>query len=156
LDSLKKYTLLLGSNMGDSMAYLTNALELIEATIAPIGHKTTVHQTAAWGNTHQPDFYNLALELVTHLEPLELLDKTQAIENKLGRIRTEKWGPRTLDIDILYCGNLIFENERLTIPHPYLHQRKFTLDLLVELNPDFVHPLLGKSNLELQREHDMK
>lgn len=128
-----------------------NALGLIEDTIGSITAKTTVHQTAAWGKTDQPDFYNMALEVETALAPLDLLDKTQAIENKLGRVRTEKWGPRTLDIDILYCGDMIFVDERLTIPHPYLHQRKFTLDLLVELNPDFVHPVLGKTNTELQK-----
>lgn len=133
-----------------------NALGLIEDTIGSITAKTTVNQTAAWGKTDQPDFYNMALEVETALAPLDLLDKTQAIENKLGRVRTEKWGPRTLDIDILYCSNLIFKDERLTIPHPYLHQRKFTLDLLVELNPDFVHPVLGKTNRVLQREHEMK
>ncbi len=151
MDSLKKYTLLLGSNVGDSIAYLMNTLTLIEDTIGRITAKTSVHQTTAWGKTDQPDFFNMALEIETILEPLALLDKTQAIENKLGRVRTEKWGPRTLDIDILYCGNLVFENERLTIPHPYLHQRKFTLDLLAELNPDFVHPVLGKTNTQLQK-----
>ncbi|MGV3597658.1 MAG: 2-amino-4-hydroxy-6-hydroxymethyldihydropteridine diphosphokinase [Bacteroidota bacterium] len=151
MDSLIKYTLLLGSNQGDSIAYLMNALGLIEDTIGSITAKTTVHQTAAWGKTDQPDFYNMALEVETALAPLDLLDKTQAIEKKLGRVRTEKWGPRTLDIDILYCGDMIFVDERLTIPHPYLHQRKFTLDLLVELNPDFVHPVLGKTNTELQK-----
>lgn len=151
MDSLIKYTLLLGSNQGDSITYLMNALGLIEDTIGSITAKTTVHQTAAWGKTDQPDFYNMALEVETPMAPLDLLDKTQAIENKLGRVRTEKWGPRTLDIDILYCGDMIFEDERLTIPHPYLHQRKFTLDLLVELNPDFVHPVLGKTNAELQK-----
>ena len=138
--------------MGDSMAYLTSTLLQIEETIGSITNKTTVHQTPAWGKTDQPDFYNMALEVETHLEPLQLLDKTQAIENKLGRVRTEKWGPRTLDIDILYCGDLILNDKRLTIPHPFLHQRKFTLDLLVELNPDFVHPVLGKTNLELQKD----
>lgn len=138
--------------MGDSIAYLINALTLIQDTIGHITQKTSVHQTPAWGKTDQPDFYNMALEVETDLEPLQLLDKTQAIENKLGRVRTEKWGPRTLDIDVLYCGDLIFADERLTIPHPYLHQRKFTLDLLVELNPDFVHPVLAKSNKELQQQ----
>lgn len=151
MDSLKKYTLLLGSNVGDSIAYLMNTLTLIEDTIGSITAKTTVHQTAAWGKTDQPDFFNMALEVETVLEPLALLDKTQAIENKLGRVRTEKWGPRTLDIDILYCGDVVFKDERLTIPHPYLHQRKFTLDLLAELNPDFVHPVLGKTNIQLQK-----
>ncbi len=138
--------------MGDSINYLTTAVEEIEDTVGHITCKTTVHQTPAWGKTDQPDFYNMALEVETDLNPLQLLDKTQTIENKLGRVRTEKWGARTLDIDILYCGDLVLNDERLTIPHPYLHQRKFTLDLLVELNPDFMHPVLGKTNLELQKE----
>lgn len=135
--------------MGERLSYLMNALGAIEDTIGHITRKTSVHETPAWGNTAQPDFLNMALEVETTLKPLELLEKTQAIENKLGRIRTEKWGPRTLDIDILYGGDLVFEHERLTIPHPYLHQRKFTLELLVELDADFVHPVFEKSNAEL-------
>jgi 2-amino-4-hydroxy-6-hydroxymethyldihydropteridine diphosphokinase len=82
----------------------------------------------------------------TYLQPLELLEKTQAIELQLGRQRLEKWGARTLDIDILYCGDLIMNDAKLVIPHPFLHQRKFTLQLLDELAPGFMHPVLEKTN----------
>jgi len=141
--------LLLGSNLGNKKKYLSDALTLLHKKVGSITQKTPIHHTAAWGNTHQPDFLNLALEIATVLTPFEVLNVTQEIELQLGRQRTEKWGARTLDIDILYCGNLILNTPLLTIPHPYLHQRKFTLDLLMELDADFVHPVFKVSNNKL-------
>ena len=148
----KKYTLLLGSNLGNREQYLSDAISLLKIKVGAITKQTTTHTTPAWGLTNQPDFLNLALEIASPLEPLKVLLLIHEIETQLGRQRTEKWGARTLDIDILYCDDLIMNTEQLTIPHPYLHQRKFTLDLLVELNADFVHPALGKSNKELQNQ----
>lgn len=139
----------MGSNLGNREQYLTDALTLLKEKVGTITQQTTTHTTPAWGLTEQPDFLNMAVEITTPLAPLEVLGVIQEIELQLGRQRTVKWGARTLDIDILYCGDLILNTEQLTIPHPYLHQRKFTLDLLVELDADFVHPVLGKSNKEL-------
>lgn len=137
---------MLGSNLGDRGNYIKAALDRIGETIGTVINKTSVHETPAWGLTEQPDFLNMAVEVQTYLQPLELLEKTQAIEEALGRTRTQKWGPRTLDIDILYCGDLVMNDTKLVIPHPFLHQRKFTLELLDELAPDFVHPVLEKTN----------
>lgn len=146
MKTLKVYTLLLGSNLGDRQNYIDTALKMIGEGIGTVINKTAVQETPAWGLTEQPDFLNIAIEVQTTLQPLELLEKTQAIENDLGRIREQKWGPRTLDIDVLYCGDLIMNDAKLVIPHPFLHQRKFTLKLLDELNPGFVHPVLEKTN----------
>lgn len=139
----------MGSNLGDREQYLADALTQLQQKVGAITQKTTTHTTPAWGLTNQPDFLNLALEVTSSLEPIEVLSLILEIELQLGRQRIEKWGARTLDIDILYCDDLVMETERLTIPHPYLHQRKFTLDLLVELNFDFIHPILKLSNKQL-------
>lgn len=148
----KIYTLLLGSNLGDKEQYLADALTQLQQKVGVIIKQTTTHTTPAWGLTNQPDFLNLALEISTPFEPLEVLSLIQEIELQLGRQRIEKWGARTLDIDVLYCGDLVMDTEKLTIPHPYLHQRKFTLDLLVELDADFIHPVLKQSNKLLQEQ----
>ena len=100
--------------------------------------------TAPYGKTDQPDFMNCVIELETSLLPEELLKKCLYIENQLGRIRNEKWGPRTIDIDLLFCGNKIINTELLILPHPEVHKRKFVLTSLNELCPDLVHPILKK------------
>lgn len=142
----------MGSNLGDREQYLADALTQLQQKVGTITKQTTTHTTPAWGLTNQPDFLNLALEATTPLEPLKVLRLIQEIELQLGRQRIEKWGARTLDIDILYCGDTVMNTEQLTIPHPYLHQRKFTLDLLVELDADFIHPVLKQSNKQLQEQ----
>lgn len=85
----------------------------------------------------------------TGLEPVDVLKQTQAIEEELGRVRREKWGARLIDIDLLYYDQLILQTDRLTIPHPYLHQRRFTLVPLAEIAPNFMHPVLQKTNAGL-------
>ena len=137
---------MLGSNLGDRQKYIDTALSRIGETIGTVIKKTSVHETPAWGLTDQPNFLNMAVEVQTYLQPLELLEKTQAVEESLGRVRIQKWGARTLDIDILYCGDLVMNDAKLVIPHPFLHQRKFTLELLNELAPGFKHPVLEKTN----------
>ncbi len=148
----KKYTLLLGSNLGNREQYLADALALLKEKVGTITKQTAIHTTPAWGITNQPDFLNLALEITSKLKPNEALRVIQEIELQLGRQRKEKWGARTLDIDILYCENLVMNTEQLIIPHPYIHQRKFTLDLLLELNADFTHPVLKRSNKQLSEQ----
>ena len=94
---------------------------------------SSLYETVAWGLTDQPDFLNAVLRGDTLLRPLELLDKIQAIENKLGRVREQHWGPRTIDIDILLYGSEVIDEPRLTVPHPYMTQRGFVLRPLADL-----------------------
>lgn len=141
--------LLLGANLGDRAATLRRATDLIAARLGPVVRQSGLYETAPWGITDQPAFLNQVLVVETTLEPEAVLEKTQAIEQALGRVRHEQWGARTIDIDILYYDSLILQTHRLTIPHPFLHQRRFTLVPLAEIAPDFVHPVLKKTTVEL-------
>ena len=143
--------LLLGSNLGDRRESLTNAYKAIEAKIGPIVHSSAIHISSAWGLTDQPDFLNQVVQVDTQLEPRILLKTIQEIEVELGRVRFEKWGPRKIDIDILYYHDLVLESEELIIPHPGIPLRRFTLEPLKEVAPYFVHPQLLKTNAELLR-----
>ncbi|MBL7713725.1 MAG: 2-amino-4-hydroxy-6-hydroxymethyldihydropteridine diphosphokinase, partial [Chitinophagaceae bacterium] len=117
--------LLLGSNQGDRQAILQQALVLLEGPAGHIVQRSGIYETAAWGNTDQPSFLNQAVQLQTRLAPEALLSATQAIEHRLGRLRIEKWGQRTLDIDILFYDDLQMDTPQLRIPHPELGNRRF-------------------------------
>jgi 2-amino-4-hydroxy-6-hydroxymethyldihydropteridine diphosphokinase len=111
---------------------------------------SSIYQTAAWGNTHQPDFLNKVIEVETNLAVQNCLKQVLEIEKKMGRVRTEqKWTARTIDIDILFYNEEVINEENLNIPHPYLHERKFVLIPLVEIVPNFVHPLFNMSIFDL-------
>ncbi len=141
--------LLLGSNMGNSLDFLDKASKALQEQVGKLIKSSSRYQTAAWGKTDQPDFINQVLKLETGLSPLEVLKTILGIERKLGRERTEKWGSRTIDIDILFYDQEVVASSELTIPHPYLQQRAFTLIPLAELEPEFVHPVLKKTVSEL-------
>lgn len=138
-----------GSNLGDRHQHLLNANRFIVEEIGEIINASNIYNTKAWGITDQPDFLNQALELQTHLSPQDVLERILAIEKKMGRQREIKWGQRLIDIDILFYDDLIIDTPNLTIPHPYLHYRNFVLKPLVEIAPDFKHPLLEKTVMEL-------
>ncbi|EMR04809.1 Bifunctional folate synthesis protein [Cesiribacter andamanensis AMV16] len=144
--------LLLGSNLGDRMATLEKANSLLEQQLGPLCASSSLYETAAWGMENQADFLNQVVEIQSHLAPEALLKACLNIEAQLGRRRQQKWGPRTLDLDILYYGDLILNTPALTLPHPQLHLRRFTLVPLCELAPLLVHPLLQKNNLQLLEE----
>jgi 2-amino-4-hydroxy-6-hydroxymethyldihydropteridine diphosphokinase len=137
--------LLLGSNLGDRQDYLDKARALAKKRVGKIVAISSVYQTAAWGNTEQQAFLNQVIGVETKLTPDQLLGVIQDIENSLGRTREGKWAARTLDIDILFYGDKIIKNEQLTIPHPEIANRKFTLEPLMEIEPEFIHPVLKKS-----------
>ena len=138
---MEKAYLLLGSNLGDSKKYILDAVGFIRTEIGIVKKTSSLYQTASWGKTDQPDFINQVLEVETILNPEQLLKNILVIEKKLGRERLEKWGSRTIDIDLLFYGDQIIQGLNLTVPHPFLHERKFTLMPLVELDPDLVHPV---------------
>lgn len=144
--------LLLGSNLGDRQTFLTEAIHYIEMGIAPVVKASSVYQTQSWGKTDAPDYLNQVIFLKTDMPPNMLLQKILGIENILGRKREEKWGSRTIDIDILFYGRDIINEPGLTLPHPELHNRRFTLEPLSEIAPDLIHPVLGKSVFQLKSE----
>jgi para-aminobenzoate synthetase component I len=127
----------LGGNLGDRLAVLSEALGLLaRAPEVRIARVSPVYETKAVGLTDQPDFLNLVVEVETTLTPHTLLDVCLAIEQQLGRVRRERWGPRTLDIDVLLHADLTLSDNRLTLPHPRLHERAFVLAPLADLAPD--------------------
>lgn len=144
--------LLLGTNDGNRMANLNSAKDEIKKSVGLVAEESAIYQTAAWGKTDQPDFYNQVLLLQTTISPEALLLHLQQIEKKLGRERKEKWGARIIDIDILYFGKTVLNTPDLLIPHPGIALRRFTLVPLVEIAPHFVHPVLKKTNLVLLQE----
>jgi 2-amino-4-hydroxy-6-hydroxymethyldihydropteridine diphosphokinase len=141
--------ILLGSNLGDSRKYLSDALVEIECKLGTINSKSSLYQTASWGKHDQPDFINQVIELSTSLNPADLLKGVLEIENIFGRQRLEKWGSRTIDIDILLFEDQVINSQDLIIPHPYLSVRRFSLMPLSEIAPDLIHPISKKSITEL-------
>lgn len=139
----------LGSNIGDRSLHLKLASEAIELSIGRITQASVVYLTAPWGLSEQPPFYNQAIRVETALEPETLLGAIQEIEKKMGRERIVKWDKRIIDIDILFYDQLVYHSEKLQIPHPWLERRNFVLVPLAEIAPNFVHPVLRKTVLEL-------
>jgi len=144
--------LLLGSNLGDRLQVMHTASELIGVQTGGIVSASSVYETAPWGVLDQPSFLNRVLEVETEMAPEEVLRIILDIEHELGRIRYERWGARVIDIDILYFANLVLDTARLTIPHPRLHERRFTLAPLVEIAPTFIHPVFNKTSQQLMAE----
>jgi len=141
--------ILLGSNLGESKNHISDAISEIASDVGLVTAQSSLYQTAAWGKTDQPDFLNQVIEVKTELEPIRLLESVLLIEKKLGRERYEKWGSRIIDIDILFYDNQIVSLANLTIPHPFLHVRRFTLLPLNEINSDFMHPVFKKTISQL-------
>lgn len=144
--------LLLGSNIEDRLANLKEAITLIGEEGITIVNRSAVYETAPWGKLDQNWFLNVGLQINTDLDPIHLLKSCQEVEGKMGRKRMEKWGPRVIDVDILYYENHIIQSDKLSIPHPGIPDRKFTLVLLDELAPNEKHPLSNKSHSSLLKE----
>jgi 2-amino-4-hydroxy-6-hydroxymethyldihydropteridine diphosphokinase len=140
--------LALGSNLGDRSANLQSAIASLTPGVRVL-QSSSVYETAPWGITDQPDFLNMALKGETSLGPVELLHLLKNIEIGLGRQPSVHWGPRLIDIDILFYSNLVLEKLGLVIPHPHLHERAFVLVPLADLAPDLLHPVFGRSVRDL-------
>jgi len=142
----------LGSNLGDRLEFLAGAVRLLESSRTWVQRVSSVYETLPQGKTDQPNFLNIALEVETDLEPAALLSQIQEVERALGRVRTERWGPRTVDIDIVLFGDLVVSEPGLELPHPRLTERVFVLMPLLELNPDLSLPATGELlRLSLER-----
>jgi 2-amino-4-hydroxy-6-hydroxymethyldihydropteridine diphosphokinase len=146
------YHLVLGSNLGNRLQQLASAKLMLSDKAGTVTGESMIYETQPWGFDDQPWFLNQAVSLQSNLSPLDLLDELKSIEKQLGREPGEKWHARHIDIDILLCGNMIFHDERLTIPHPHLQERNFVLIPLMDLVPHFTHPVLGKTIEELYLE----
>ena len=144
--------LLAGSNMGNRTAYLQQATKIIEEQCGSIIARSHIYETAAWGVLDQPSFYNQALVVQTLLQPKQLMQTLLDIEATIGRLRVEKMGPRTIDLDILLIDDLVLNMPLLTIPHPHLIERRFALTPLAEIAPALIHPIANKTIAELLAE----
>lgn len=138
-----------GTNLGDRQCNLQTANFAIEQEVGHILKQSAIYETAAWGVTDQPNFLNQVLQVQTKLEPLPLLQVLLQIEQKMGRIRKEKWTARHIDLDILYYETTILHVHKLHIPHPEIQNRRFVLVPLTEVAPEFVHPVLHQTNAQL-------
>jgi 2-amino-4-hydroxy-6-hydroxymethyldihydropteridine diphosphokinase len=126
----------LGSNLGDRLANLTRAVQGLEARGVHVRRSSRVYETDPVGGPSQPDYLNAVIEVETDLDPVDLLGLCLEVETDLGRVRGERWGPRTCDIDILTYGEQEIAEAVLTVPHPLMHERAFVLVPLLELNAD--------------------
>lgn len=148
--------LALGTNLGDRADNLRRAVEQI-GRVVTITAVSSTYETAAWGVLNQPDFFNSCLAGTTELAPHDLLDELKRIEGEIGRQKTFRWGPRLIDIDILFYDDIIIEggeieggeSDDLIIPHPRIAERLFVLEPLCEIAADFIHPVHNKTIAEL-------
>lgn len=146
---MERVFLLTGTNLGNRLGNLKNAADDIRKNAGEIIQSSAVYKTAAWGNTNQADFYNQVLKITTSFSPEQLLEILLSIERNMGRERTEKWGARVIDIDILFYGNQVYQSPSLTIPHSQINLRRFTLVPMAEIAPQFIHPVLNQTMDEL-------
>lgn len=143
----------LGSNVGDRAAQIQQCLDILENNdLIDVREISSFLDNPAVANTPQPDFLNAAAEIHTILSPQELLDFFEEVEAGLGRTHKGEYEPRTMDIDILFFNDEIICTERLTIPHPLIQERRFVLEPLSEIAPDYIHPLI-QENVQTLLEH---
>ena len=141
--------LLTGGNMGDKRKNLLRAAKFIDQKLGNILSTSAIYETEAWGKIDQPSFYNQVLQVQTDYSPNEVLQEILAIELNMGRERIVKYGPRLIDIDILFYNDEVIETPELIVPHPQIQLRRFVLAPLAEIVPKYIHPLLQKTIAEL-------
>lgn len=136
--------LALGSNVGDSATNIAHAIKLLESSVTQI-KQAPVYISKAVGYTDQPDFFNTAVSGQTDLEPQALLNFTSDVERQVGRTATFHWGPREIDIDMIFYGEAVIDTPQLTLPHRHFRERDFVLQPLCDLNPSLVDPVSNQT-----------
>lgn len=150
---MNKVVLLLGSNLGDSQSLFQQTIALLSDRVGVIEQSSSLYKSPPWGFEHENDFCNQVLVLQTALAPEQMLRECLQVETDLGRERKgQGYAARTIDVDLLFVGDEVIESDVLTLPHPRLQLRRFTLLPLVELMPDFIHPVLQKKMRVLLQE----
>jgi 2-amino-4-hydroxy-6-hydroxymethyldihydropteridine diphosphokinase len=140
----------IGSNLGDKTDQCEKAIsEILKVDRHKLLAKSSFFKTQPMGYTSQDCFVNGVIKIETNLEPIDLLRTLKTIESNLGRLKTFRWGPRLIDLDILFFDEREIQTEELQVPHPLIHERQFVLIPLVEIDPGLIHPVLGKTVQEL-------
>jgi 2-amino-4-hydroxy-6-hydroxymethyldihydropteridine diphosphokinase len=143
-----KVTLILGGNRGNREVLLKRALDRITSENRLL-LESSIYETEAWGGIATGPFLNQVIQIMTSQEPMGFLAFIQKVETELGRRRSEPWGDRTMDIDILFWDDSVLDTPELKVPHPFISQRKFVLEPLSEILPDLIHPTLNQKIREL-------
>lgn len=144
----------IGGNIANPLKNMELALEKIGQKIGSIDRSSGVYKTSPWGVENQPEYLNAVVGVYTNLSPHEVLSNCLSIEKELGRSRegVEKWSERLIDIDVLYIDDLKIDSKELKVPHPFIQDRKFVLVPLAEIYPNYCHPILENTTLELLQE----
>ncbi len=146
----------LGSNMGDSTGTINHAIDVLnEDPLTKVIDRSTVIETKPWGNEDQPNFKNAVISVKTLASPRQLMTRLMAVEKSFGRERDVKWGPRTLDLDILLYDDETSDDPYVTLPHPLMDKRTFVLKPMCEIGANVVHPILGKRICTLLKELEL-
>ncbi|MCX7942258.1 MAG: 2-amino-4-hydroxy-6-hydroxymethyldihydropteridine diphosphokinase [Dictyoglomaceae bacterium] len=139
----------IGTNLGDKIKNIDEALNRLKDKGLNIIKISSIIETEPYGYKNQDNFLNAVCLIETDLSPFELLDLLLEVEKEMGRVRTIKWGPRIIDLDIIFYDDLIINHEKLIIPHPDAHNRIFVMEPLLEIEPNFLHPILKKTVREI-------